>query len=123
MTTTEQRNARGALSHLATGYRVVPDLEEWPHVPGRYGRLEYDGQALTAYTDRPRLDARLLAIPGVTRHQRGDTELRVLLIEDALPAVASLFRSRRPRALSSEQAQKLGAKTAYRATSGAAGPS
>jgi hypothetical protein len=119
--TTEQRAAHITLAALAKGYRVVKDLEGWPVVPGKYGRLEHDGHALTAYTDRPRLHARLLATPGVVRHQRGDTELRVVLAEGAVPAVARLFRSSRRRTLSTTQAHNLGVNTAYRATSAAAG--
>jgi hypothetical protein len=119
MSTTGQREARQGLRLMAPGHRVTSDSEGWPIVSGRYGRLEYDAYALTAYTDRRRLHARLLAIPGITRNQRGDTELRVVLTEQAVPAVTKLFRSRRRgRVLSTEQAKKLGATTAYRATSG-----
>ena len=117
--TREQQAAADALRRLAAKYKTSTDIEGWPIVPGRLGQLEHDGFRLAVYTDRRRLHARLLAIPGVTRHQRGDDELRAWVEPDALPAVAKLIKARRSRRLPPDTARKLGAKTAYRATSGA----
>ena len=100
--------------------RVTADAEGYPIIPGRYGRIEwFDGQDLAVYSDRPRLFAKLWAIPGVRRWQVGDQEVRGLVSLEALPAVAALIQARRRRTLSSETARQKGAGTAYRATSAA----
>jgi hypothetical protein len=45
--------------------RVTKDRQGFPIIPGRYGRIEwFDGQDLAVYSDRPRLFARIWAIPG-----------------------------------------------------------
>jgi hypothetical protein len=69
-------------------------------IPGRLGRIEWhdpDGRELAVYTDRPRLFPRLLALPGIRRHQTGDQELRALLPVEALPQVAHLIKAKRRR--------------------------
>jgi hypothetical protein len=79
-------------------YRVEPDAEGFPTIPGRLGRIEWhdpEGRELAVYTDRPRLFDRLLAIPGVRRHQTGDQELRALFPLAVLPQVARLIKARR----------------------------
>jgi hypothetical protein len=97
---------------------VVVDAEGWPVIPGRLGQIElHDGQALAVYSTRPRIFARLWAVPGVRRWQVGDQEARALVPVDALPQVAALIGARRRRQLSPEAARNLGARTAYRATS------
>ena len=79
-------------------YRVRTDGDGWPIIPGRYGRLEWhNGQALAVYTNRPRLFARLSAIPGVRRWQVGDREERALVPAERLPEVAALIQARRKR--------------------------
>jgi hypothetical protein len=99
-------------------FRVQADAEGFPIIPGRYGRIEwFDGQDLTVYTDRPRLFGRLWAIPGVRRHQTGDVEMRAVFPLEALEQVAMVTHAKRRRQLSSDTARRLGAKTAYRATS------
>ena len=63
----EQRRAAEQLRALAKPYRfrVRADAEGFPIIPGRYGQIEwFDGQDLAVYTNRPRLFARLWAIPG-----------------------------------------------------------
>ena len=102
--TIEQLTAAKELSAAAQGYRVIADAEGWPISPGKYGRLEHLGAAprepggqLAAFTDRRLIRSRLLALDGVTRHQGGDDELRVLLAPRALPAVAKLLRCHRKR--------------------------
>jgi hypothetical protein len=119
---------RQALSRLAAPhrYRVVLDAEGWPLIPGKLGRLEWhDGTALAVYTGRPRLFARLWAVPGVRRWQVGDQEARGLVLLERLPEVASLIQARRRRSgrpLTSEQALKLRARARIRATSAGSEP-
>jgi hypothetical protein len=81
--TKEQSAATESLRALpgvrASRLRIVSDPEGWPMIPGRYGRMEYTGgDTLAVFTDRPRLVARLLAVPGVRRHQTGDGEARMV---------------------------------------------
>lgn len=100
-------------------FRVQADAEGYPVILGRYGQIEwFDGQDLAVYSNRPRLFAKLWAIPGVRRHQTGDTEMRAVFPPGALAQVAAVIKARRRRQLSSGAARKLGAATAYRATSG-----
>jgi hypothetical protein len=99
--------------------RIEPDPEGFPVIPGRYGQIEwFDGNDLAVYTDRPRLFTRLWAIPGVRRHQTGDTEMRAVLAPEALLQVARVIKARRRRTLSPEEARRRGFKPTYRATSG-----
>jgi hypothetical protein len=96
--TTEQLSAVKELSSTASGYRVIEDEDGWPISPGRHWRLEHLGAGqLAAFTEGRQIRARLLAIPGVTRHQVGDTELRVLLTPSSVLAVARLLRCHRKR--------------------------
>ena len=100
-------------------FRVKLDAEGFPIIPGRYGQIEwFDGRDLAVYTNRPRLFEKLWAVPGVKRHQTGDTEMRAVFPPEALEQVAAVIRAKRRRELTPETARKLGAKTAYRATSG-----
>jgi hypothetical protein len=128
--TREQLEAADRLRTLAARYKVEPDAQGWPVIPGRLGRIEWycDGIdchscplpgrfALAVYTVRPRIFGRLWSTPGVRRHQTGDTEMRAVFTPEALPQVARVIRARRRRALTPEQARTLGAGTAYRATS------
>ena len=118
----EQRRA------LAKPYRlrVQVDAEGFPFIPGRYGQIEWHcdgvncwscalpGQlALAVYSDRPRL----WAIPGVRRHQTGDTEMRAVLPPDALEQVALVIKARRRRSLSPTEARRRGFKPTHGATS------
>jgi len=130
--TTEQAEAFAQLRTLtaASRLRVRPDTEGWPVIPGRLGQIEWycSGQdchgcplpgepALAVYTDRPRLFPKLWALPGVRRWQTGDREMRAVFPAEALESVAGVIRARRRRTLSPERARRLGAQTAYRATS------
>jgi hypothetical protein len=84
-------------------YRIVRDSEGFPLIPGRLGRIEWhdpEGRELAVYTERPRLLARLLAIPGFRRHQTGDQELRALFPASLLEQVAYVVKARRPRSQS-----------------------
>ena len=116
----ESQRAVQQLRELAAPYRfrVRADAEGFPVVPGRYGRIEwFDGSDLAVYSDRPRLFGKLWAIPGVMRHQTGDTEMRAVFPPDALEYVAGVIKARRRRSLSSEEAHRRGFKLTHRATS------
>src|SRR5262245_12221970 len=98
-------------------FRVKPDAEGWPVIPGKLGRLEWhDGMLLAVYSDRPRLFARLWALPGVRRWQVGDQEVRGLVPLDRLPAVASLIQARRRRNITAETARKRSGLPTVRGT-------
>jgi len=116
-----QQRAAEQLRELAKPYRfrVQLDIEGFPVISGRYGQIEwFDGEDLAVYTNRPRLFARLWAIPGVRRHQTGDTEMRAVFPAEALRQIAAVIKAKRRRTLSPEEAHRLGAYTAYRSTSG-----
>ena len=108
--TSEQQRAVRQLRALAVSYRfrVVVDPEGFPTIPGRYGRIEWHcdgvncwscalpGQlALAVHTEHPRLFRQLWAIPGVIRHQTGDTEMRAVFAVELLGKVASVVRAKR----------------------------
>src|SRR2546422_11587625 len=95
MRTSEQRTADASLRSIAGTYRVTQDAEGWPIVPGRLGQIEYhDGGSLAVFTDRR---GKLLAIPGIRRHQTGDGELRALFAPALLAPVAQAIRAYRRR--------------------------
>src|SRR5207249_3811429 len=108
----ERQRAVEQLRKVAKPYRlrVQADPEGFPIIPGRHGQIEWycdgvncsscllPGQfALAVYTDRPRLFAKLWAIPGVKRHQTGDTEMRAVFPAEAVEQVATVIRARRKR--------------------------
>jgi len=100
-------------------FRVMADAEGFPMIPGRYGQIEWTGGPnLAVYTNRPRFFQKFWAIPGVTRHQTGDHEMRAIFPPEALEQVAAVIKARRKHTLAPEAARKLGARTAYRVTSG-----
>lgn len=87
-------------------------------IPGRCGQIEwFDGIDLAVYTDRPRLFARIWAIPAVRRHQTGDTEMRAVFPPECLQRVARVIKARRRRTLSPDEARRRGFKPTLRATS------
>ena len=108
----ERQRALEQLRAVAKPYqfRIQADAEGFPIIPGRYGQIEWycdgvncsscllPGQfALAVSTDRPRLFTKLWAIPGVKRHQTGDTEMRAVFPAEALEQVATVIRARRKR--------------------------
>ena len=108
----ERQRALEQLRAVAKPYqfRIQADAEGFPIIPGRYGQIEWycdgvncsscllPGQfALAVYTDRARLFTKLWAIPGVKRHQTGDTEMRAVFPAEALEQVATVIRARRKR--------------------------
>lgn len=83
--------------------RIIRDVNSFSIVPGRLGQLEYLGcerdghERLYVFTGRPRLIARLAAIPGVHSHQIGDGEARLWFAASnavALRSVAQAIRTR-----------------------------
>ena len=91
---------------LANSYRfrVQADVEGFPIIPGRYGQIEWlDGHDLAVYTNRPRLFPKVWSIPGVRRHQTGDSEMRAVFPPEALEQVAAVIRARRKRTQTSPQ--------------------
>ena len=127
-----QQRAVEQLRALAKPYRlrVQVDGEGFPLIPGRYGQIEWqcDGVdchscplprqvALAVCTDRPRLFEKLWAIPGVKRHQTGDSEMRAVFPPEVLDQVAGVIKARRRRTLAPEEARRRGFKPTHRATS------
>ena len=110
-TATIPRSAIRTLRALAAPFRlrVTCDAEQWPRIPGRYGAIEWHGDGqdchgcpepgrlLAVWTDRPRLFAKLWAVPGVHRWQTGDAEMRALFPPEALEQIAGAIRARRRR--------------------------
>jgi len=130
---TEQADAFSQVQAVAAPFRfrITDDPEGFPIIPGRYGQIEWfcDGvdchscplprqYALAVYSDRPRLFQKLWAIPGVTRHQTGDQEMRAMFPREALEQVAQVIKARRKRVLTPEEARRRGFKPTPRATSG-----
>ena len=128
----EQQRAVEQLLTLAKPYRfrVRADAEGFPIIPGRYGQVErycdgvkcsscaLPGQfALAVYTDRPRLFPKIWSIPGVRRHQTGDSEMRAVFPAEALEQVAGVIRVHRKPGIGSEVAKKIGSRTAFGGTS------
>jgi hypothetical protein len=108
-----QRTATERLLALPGRFRVVADREGWPTIPGRYGRIEFDNYAWTAYTESWRIFRRLTALPGVYPHQTGDGEFRTVVRYEALDPVAKVLGAKRRR--SADTAKHLVA-TAYSST-------
>ena len=99
-------------------YRIIRDAEGLPVIPGRLGQIEpHDGQALAVYTTRPRVFARLWAVPGVRRWQTGGQEMRALFPPERLGEVAAAIGARRRRLLTPEAARKRSGLPTVRGTS------
>ncbi len=100
------------LRAVAGSYRVTQDIEGWPVIEGRLGRIEWSCPTLgmltlAVFTDRRRMQAKILALPAIQRHQTGDEELRAVFPSSALPAVASVIRARRKRTVSAASLRNL----------------
>ncbi len=98
--TKEQLTAAAQMRLLPGRFKVERDREGWPIIPGRLGQIEWhdpEGRELAVYTDRPRLFTRLLAVPGIRRHQTGDQELRALFQASVLSQVAQVIKACRRR--------------------------
>lgn len=108
--------------------RVEADDEGFPVVRGRHGRLEWycDGVdchrcplpgrlALAVFTTKRALFGKILAVPGVRQHQRGDHELRAVFEPEALPGVAAVIRARRRRQETAPSVAQLAARERFAA--------
>jgi hypothetical protein len=118
--TGDQRLAFDVIRSLAEPhrFRVKPDVEGWPIIPGRLGQIEwFDHGTIAVYSDHPAMFRKILEIPGVRRHQAGGKELRILAAPTLLPSLAGLIGARRRKVLTPEQRQKLAAAS-VRFTSG-----
>ncbi len=70
-------------------------------IPCRYGFVSVHGtDTLAAWTGSRKMIARLIEVPGVRVHQRGDAEARVLFHLKQFEVVADLLQARRRRHLS-----------------------
>ncbi len=119
--TSEHVAARKHVQDLARPmrFRIAYDTEGFPVIPARHGRVEwFEGRNLAVYCDRPRLFAKLWAIPGVRRHQTGDQEMRAVFPAEALDQVAGVIRARRQRCLAPETARRRSGLATVRTTSG-----
>lgn len=106
--------------------RVVPDSEGYPVIRGQFGDIEWyhaEGTHLAAYTAGPTVRlGRLLSLPGIIRHQLGDTEARVLFPIERLAEIAEALRVRRRRRVSPEHLAKLQAGLLASQKEGREGP-
>jgi hypothetical protein len=108
--TSQQAEAFAQVRKLAAAarFRVRPDAEGWPVIPGRLGLIEWycdgrdchscpltAGPGLAVCTDRPRLFPRLRVLPGLRCWQSGDREMWAAFRPEALTLVARAIRSRR----------------------------
>ena len=75
-------------------------------IPCKHGFVSPHGPTLLAGYGVGRIVARLIAIPGVRIHQRGDHEARVLFPAALLDAVADVLKARRRPALSDKERQR-----------------
>ena len=55
----------------------------------------FDGERLAVDTTRPGLFAKVWVIPGVRRHQTGDTEMRAVFPVGAIKQVATVIGAKR----------------------------
>src|SRR5262249_8515367 len=87
--TNEQRAAQQHLQSLGR-YRIKTGSDGWPFIPGEYGRVEWDC-GYSVFTASRRMIPKLMAVPGVTRYQLGDSEANLLLRPDAIKPVLALI--------------------------------
>jgi hypothetical protein len=93
---------RARVSGVDSGASLISwaasDAASTKRFSGKLGRIEWAGGSdLTVYTNRRRLFEKLWAIPGVKRHQTGDTEMRALFPPEALEQIAGVIRAKRKR--------------------------
>ena len=114
--TDDQQTWRAWLSYQVASVnpraRVTTDAEGWALVPGRLGQVEVttDPAWLAVFTTRTRQVPKLLAVPGMHRHQMCDGEARMWFPADApdtLRAVFEIIRPRLRRQLSEDQKARL----------------
>jgi hypothetical protein len=77
-------------------------------VPAKYGHVYIHGrERLGVYCRSVRLLPRLLAVPGLALHQRGDREFSATFPPDALAEVADIIQARRRRQVSEGERARL----------------
>jgi hypothetical protein len=82
-------------------------------IPGKFGHVYVHGaEGLGAYASRAGRLHRLLAIPGVQLHQRGDGEGSVIFPVALLPQIAEILQLRRRPVISDERRQELRSRMA-----------
>lgn len=84
-------------------------------IPAVHGHIYIHGEnRLGAWCGSPRVACKLVRLPGVTVHQRGDGEATVTFHPRDLPAVATLLQCRRRRKVSEATLARLRAMAAAR---------
>ncbi len=90
-------------TELVWPFRVLADLEGFPYIPGKLGRIEFhdrEKDELAVYTESSHTRMRLIKIPGIIRHQMGSDEFRFRFSLSVLPKVADVIRARKRRLMS-----------------------
>ena len=88
-----------------TGRYKIRLKDDEPFLPGVRGEIEpysLDGQTLAAFTDKPIILQRMLALPFVTPHQIGQSEGSVLFHVQHFSEMADFLQLRRKRPRPSE---------------------
>jgi hypothetical protein len=102
---------RVALDESADVDTARADRPWFYRIACRRGHVYLHGpETLGAYTDRKRIAKRLVALPGVRVHQRGDTEATVVFAPEALGPVLELLQVRRRPVLSEARRAELAAR-------------
>ena len=94
-----------------TGRYKIRLQDDEPFIPGIKGQVEpysLDGQTLAAFTDKPTILQRMLALPFVTPHQVGQSEGSVLFPVKHFAAMADFLQLRKKRPRPSETQIALG---------------
>ncbi len=94
-----------------TGRYKLRLKDDEPFLPGVRGQVEpysLDGQTLAAFTDKPRVLKRLLALPFVKPHQVGEYEGSVLFHRKHFSEMADFLKLRKKRPRPSEATIALG---------------
>jgi hypothetical protein len=104
-------NDRGLRTTLDESATIDPARSSRPwywRVPCRYGFVSIHGPAtLAAWTGNPKIVGKLVSIPGVRIHQRGDTEARVLFGPEILDSVVAVLQARKRRRISDSERERL----------------
>lgn len=104
-----RREYRITLDESATIPGQTQEERLWLYrIPCKYGHIYVHGtDTLGAYTDRRLIVSRLIALPGVKVHQRGDSECSVTFQPEHLENVAQLLQARRRRQVPEAERQRL----------------
>ena len=104
-----------------TGRYKIRLQNDEPFIPGGRGQVEpysLDGQTLAAFTDKPIILQRMLALPFVKPHQVGQSEGSVLFHVKHFSAMADFLqlKKKRPRPSEAQIARGRSALKAFHAT-------